>query len=177
MPSALPVGSPRFDLYDGRRGQERNSDSAEVWHAEVWRTAVKFHRRALLGSRLLRFHGEAGRGHGPSVHPQSGGRGRTIRPDDASHEVSRHGRLTVLWAPFEALINSSHWLCRWYLTEAGCFSGSPRSCAASAGYSAPVPAGRFSRSGRSSLVLSSVRSNTRCSMTCSISSLKIRPFE
>lgn len=37
------MDSPRFDLYDGRRGQERNSNSPEVW-----RTAAKFHRRALL---------------------------------------------------------------------------------------------------------------------------------
>ena len=76
------------------QGQERNSDSPKVWGA-----AAKLYGRAFLGPRLFRLHGGAGRADGPSIHPESRRRGRAVRPDEARYGVSRHRRLTVLWAP------------------------------------------------------------------------------
>src|SRR3989454_3217900 len=48
-------------------GEERDPDCAQVR-----RPPEKFHRRALLGQGVLRFHGRAGREHRSSVHPQLG---------------------------------------------------------------------------------------------------------
>ena len=54
-----------------------------------------FTGRTLLGQRVLCLHGRAGREHGSSLHPESGGRRRAVRSDEARNGVSRHGRLTV----------------------------------------------------------------------------------
>jgi hypothetical protein len=75
-------------------GEECDPDCAEIrWAAE------ELHRRAFLGQRVLRFYGGTGREHGSRVHPQPGRGRRALRPNEARHGVSRHGRLTVSWAP------------------------------------------------------------------------------
>src|SRR5437899_6100057 len=75
-------------------GEERDPDCAQVR-----RPPEKFHRRALLGQGVLRFHGRAGREHRSSVHPQPGSGRRALRPDETRHGMSRPGRLMVTWAP------------------------------------------------------------------------------
>ena len=44
---------------------------------------AQFHRRKLLGTRLLCLHGGFEGKHGPSLYPQPRGRGRAVRADEA----------------------------------------------------------------------------------------------
>lgn len=74
------------------QGQERDSH-----HTEIRRSAKEFHRRELLGSRLLRFDGRLGRVHGSCLHPKPRARGRALRPNEARRLVSRLGRLPVFF--------------------------------------------------------------------------------
>ena len=95
-------------------GEERDPNCSEVWRA-----TEEFHRRALLGQRLLCFDGRVGREHGTGVYPKSGRRRRSVRSNEAHNGVGRPRAAHGVMGAFEALTISSHRLCRWYLTFLG----------------------------------------------------------
>ena len=61
---------------------------------EIRRPQPQFHRRELLGPRLLRLHRRTRRGNGAGVHSQPGSRGRALRPNEARDVVAAFRRLT-----------------------------------------------------------------------------------